>query len=443
MAFRIQTVTIGVALGVLLGVVTQSRVMAQGGHQPGWLDDRQRAEGRGFRVGNLEIHPGVGVEIGYDSNIFFSDANPQGSAVLRATPHLYISTLTDERSGEGSHQGSPPMIQLRSGISASYFQYFASDAKSNLGLDFDLRLTIAPERPVSVTLTETFGRTIRPFTENLSGSTFARDRNNSGVEFNFATRGNIFKANLGYRLLVDFFEADLYRYATNLSHQIEGGWAWRFLPQTALLYDIVANVSSYPKFNFNDPVLLADSVRLRTRVGVNGAFTNRFSVLAMIGYGVGFYDSGDDYESVLGQLQATWAISPSTKLAVGYDRDFFRSTVGGFHRRDRGYANFQLLAFGSLLLGLEGSVAYVDFGAPLSPVAGGTTTPLGTTADRTDIRVSGSLFGEYRITDWLAFNGTVSFTADYTDFNYLLSTGVTDPADYSKFEAWFGVRAFY
>ena len=33
-----------------------------------WLVDRQYREGAGFRVGDFELHPGIGADFGYDSN---------------------------------------------------------------------------------------------------------------------------------------------------------------------------------------------------------------------------------------------------------------------------------------------------------------------------------------------------------------------------------------
>ena len=65
-------------------------------HAQAWLSDRRRAEGRGIRVGDFELHPGVGVEGGVHSNPFYSD-RPKASGVFRIAPHLFFSTLSGER----------------------------------------------------------------------------------------------------------------------------------------------------------------------------------------------------------------------------------------------------------------------------------------------------------------------------------------------------------
>jgi len=79
------------AATVLLGAISLE-VHAQA-QQP-WLADRKYGEGIGVRVGNLELHPGIAGEVGYDSNYFLRapSENPFrriGSALRRrsASPH--------------------------------------------------------------------------------------------------------------------------------------------------------------------------------------------------------------------------------------------------------------------------------------------------------------------------------------------------------------------
>src|SRR4051812_23409192 len=72
-------------------------------HAQGWLGDPRIAEGPGIRTGDLELHPGIGGEVGYDSNWFLrsstSGANivngapnnpPADAAVFRITPSFYV-----------------------------------------------------------------------------------------------------------------------------------------------------------------------------------------------------------------------------------------------------------------------------------------------------------------------------------------------------------------
>ncbi|MEM7447180.1 MAG: hypothetical protein AAF355_02960 [Myxococcota bacterium] len=410
---------------------------------PGWLEDRDRTEGIGFRVGNLELHPGVGLEMGYDSNVFFSQDNPDSSAVLRVTPHLYLSTLGGERS-EGDAQAAMRKVDLRAGLSANYFHYFETEARSNLGADADVRLRVMPGRPFSLTFTESFGRTIRPFTENGPSDNYARSQNDLGLAFQAQTRGGVLRGGAGYRMRLDYFEGDSFRYASSIEHVVEGAWTWRFLPQTALLYDAEFVFSDYLDTDAGTaPAVteLNDHRRFQTRVGIDGAFTQRFSLRALVGYAVGFYDTddfaGDEYESVVGQLEGRLSIGESSSVSFGYDRTFARAFMGNFQSRDRLYTRVQALALGALLLGADFSVNFLNFGA----------TSLGTDPgeERSDALLHAGIFAEYRATDWLALNGTVLYRADFTDFDFSVDRGTSsvDAAEFSKFEAWSGVRVFY
>ena len=180
---------------------------------------------------------------------------------------------------------------------------------------------------------------------------------------------------------------------------------------------------------------------MRTRVGLNGAFTNRLSLSLMVGYAAGWFNEGDDFDSFVAQAELRWQAGSTVKFALGYDRNFAASYIGNFVRNDRGYINAQMLLGGSFSIGAEASLALADFGTPTAPDG----TALGN-GERSDIRLITSLFAEYRATNWLGINGTLRYTGDFTDYEYRLSTvtgTILDPAGFDKVEAWLGVRAFY
>ena len=79
-------------------------------HAQAWLADRAASEGPGLRLGDFELHPGVGGEVGYDSNWFlrssktgaqFANGAPnepvRDAGVFRLTPSLSIATLGGQR----------------------------------------------------------------------------------------------------------------------------------------------------------------------------------------------------------------------------------------------------------------------------------------------------------------------------------------------------------
>jgi hypothetical protein len=400
-----------------------------------WLEDRARAEGAGIRTGNLEIHPGVGAEVGFDSNVFNADTRASGSAILRITPHISISTLGAERSGEDEGEHVAPRLSFRAGLSSSLYYYLATNARTDVGLGADLALTINPEGRFSFGIVEQFTRTIRPFA-NGGGTrsvNYGRDRNKAGVRLRFGTAGRIFEGNLDYTANVDLFEAGFLSYANNLTHQIDFGTSWRFLPHTALIYDFRLESASY--FDTAGAALpLSSNTRLRTRLGVNGVFTPTFSMTLSVGYGAAFVADAAfaEKETAVGQLELRFRPRATSTFKLGYVRSLEGSILGAWRTRDRGYLNYQMVFGRAFLLGAEVSGAYVSYG---------TTTTAGSN-QRTDVVLRGKIFAEYRFTDWLALNGTVMYTGDITDFQYT-GTAVPDAADYQKVEAWLGLRVFY
>jgi len=437
----------------------------------GWLADRDSTQGPGFRVGDFELHPGVGVEVGYDSNLYYSPDNPPAgvpgrtdTGILRVTPHLTFSTLTGDRAsggGEGSQSSSPPTVTFQGGISAAYYEFFADPNRRNLGLDIGMRLTVLPQRPFGFSVYDTFSRQIRPFVQNLNSATgMARDSNNAGLQLNFQTDGGVLQVQAGYDFGLSFYEDAAFQYANAFIHTITLQETYRFLPQTALIQDNQVRYNDY--FNGRStalPVLLANSWQLRSRIGLNGAITNNVSLAGMIGYAAGFFDEptgvrttyAQNYDGVVAQLNLGWTIVQGTRLSLGYDRNFNTAQLGNYNSTDRGFLSFSTIVGGAFFLNVGGDVAYVDYGVIQGPAGcTGMACLVGTDShgnpDRQDIRVTATIFAEYRFTDWLGLNTTLRYQGDFTDFHYNVMSGtmlLTDPAGYNKFEAFLGVRVFY
>lgn len=436
----------------ITAVMVAGKVEAQG-----WMADRQRTEGPGIRVGDLEIHPGIGVEIGYDTNLYYTSDTPGArlpprteSAVLRVTPHLQLSTLGDARRREGeasAEQTTPSVIAFRGGVRASYYEFFADESRRNVSIDAALRLTITPSPIFSLAVFDEFGRSIRPFTENTSPSTStARDQNRAGLDVTFSTAGNVFQVRAGYRFSLDYFEGSDFQYGNTMTHTVELQETFRFLPQTAIIHETTVGYRDYFS-GLVGPTAVFDSTYVQSRIGLNGAITPEISIGALVGYAAGFADSSipgydQDYESVVAQAQLGWAFMENARFTLGYQRTFNPSFVGNYYSMDRGFVGLQMMFGGQFLVGLDGGVAYVDFGQIVAPDG----MMVGTSTERSDIRVDASLFAEYRFTDWLGVNGTFSYYGDFTNFQYLLRTPAMtalDPAGYNKIELWLGVRVFY
>jgi hypothetical protein len=407
-----------------------------------WLADRSRAEGRGIRLGDFELHPGLGTEIGYDSNIFLAEPDQeQDSAILRVSPHLHLSTLTSERL-----QGQRQRLSFRAGASAAFKYYFAP-SEGDIGVRQDARLTWAPGDVFSLELFNEFVRSIDPFTEpagpesaGVDQLAFGRDQLGVGTRLQLSTPGGLVKGGVGYRYDIDFFEEGLFRSNNNDNHTISADTSWEFLPKTALFWNGSVGLHSFDDDTADEALTERnDSTRVMSKIGLNGALTQRVGFTLAGGYGAGFYEDDNDYENVIAQVELRWRLRQTMLWALGYDRDYSTAFQGNFARMDRVKTRLQAMLGRTVVLGARAELTFVDFGRDENLDATGE-------GERNDIQLLTNLNGEYRIVDWLALTAELGYLENFTDFEYVLVDAdgdeVVDPAEYRRFEAWFGVRAF-
>ncbi len=449
-----------IAWSVALALLVPSLASAQSGRVVGgngWLEDRQRAEGPGFRIGNLELHPGFGAEVGYDTNVFLEDESPQGDGIMRLTAHLLVSTLGAQRRNEGEGSSTNDNVgrrklAFRGGASASYYHYFRTRARNNLEADASFSLTINPDGVFAFRVYNEFNRSIRPFTEPSTGGrapTFARDRNLAGAEIQLQSRGRIITGSLGYEANLDWFEDDVFDYGNSITHRIRLTVNWRFLPSTAIIHETQVNFQNYIRETDGPATLVGDNRTVTSRVGVNGAIGRTFAITAMAGYTAGFQQNAnlDEYQSIDAHLEGRWTPRGSSSFSFGYRRRFRPSFLGSFAKLDTIYLRFRMIAAGSFLIGASGSVSFDKTGSGLAPDG---VTLAGNQDERSDIRLRLSLFAEYRITDWLGINATLGYLSSFTDYEWIAGSGgggagslLDPPSAFSKFDAFLGVRAFY
>jgi hypothetical protein len=416
-------------------------------HAQGWLADRSRAEGSGIRLGNFELHPGVGAEGGYDSNVFLSE-DPEDSPVLRVSPHLYLQTLGEERSGDAP----PAPVAFRLGVSGALKHYFETDARTDMGVGQDAKLTLRPGSIVTFELTEEFKRSIDPFTEPAGPDTpadadadadndlsFARDQLTLGAKTQLGTPGGVFKAGLGYKFAIDHFEADEFASNRANSHTVQGDTSWEFFPKTALFWDGAVTRNNF--INSTDELSAAemaattprnDSTTTKTRLGLNGGLTSRIGFTLAGGYGAGFVDAGDGYESFLAQAEMRWRPEETILWSLGYDRETTVAYHGNFVLMNRIKTGTQLMLGGTVVIQGRVELAFLSFGDDAD------------VGERDDTHFLANLSGEYRLVDWFAITAEAGYTQNFTDFVYLNDMGPDDddPAKYKRFEGWLGVRAF-
>jgi hypothetical protein len=461
------------------------------GDSPQWLKDRRYNEGPGVREGDLELHPGIAGEVGYDSNWFLRSSSNGGfvnsgpatppipALVFRVTPSLYLSTLGPQRR-EGDVASSPPSVRFRAGVNATYREFIgvSSDAAAsqpqndiskqrNVGGSADARLEIAPERPFGAALFASFARTILPDAANADPNlSFTRDDVGAGGEFVVQPGSGTLDWHFGYQFNDTLFEQSDGVPYDNTSNQLYTRGRWKFRPRTSLVYE-----ATFGFINYTHPeealqgAGLVNSTPVRARLGINSLLTERFSLVALAGWGASFYDNrvnnAPQYDSVIGQAELKWFLAASpgvaqatdlglalSSIAVGYTRDFGNSYLGNFYGQDRGYLRFSYFFSGRTLVTLEGGAAAVEYP---NMIWENTGHPRHTAF--TDVRADATLFGEYRFTDSFGLNATVRYTENFSnnsvpefDLGPTASNnpphGVSYDMAWNRFEAFLGVRWF-
>ena len=408
--------------------------------------ERAGNEGPGFKAGRLVLHPGLSLEGGYDSNVFLQNVNEEDSFILRLTGYLDVATEPPKRQREGdAAKPVPQKIQFRGGLGASYYHYFNGRVPESVAADAHVDFKYNPSEVFTLHVRDEFLRSVRPFTNpnTLEGATtsYGRNTNTATLDLIGRSKSQVLEGHLGYTNFIEFFDSSVFNYGNSLTHRVPALLSWSFFPSSALVW-----MAEYANQQFdadrvaNSSTLLSDNNRVTNSIGYNGALTERFSLTAMIGYAAGFYGLGDDFDGVIGRVEARYKPRPTISLFAGYEHDYRPSFIGNFTRIHRLHADTRFVLSGALQLGIRAWVSFDKSGLALAPDG----TLLGNQPYREDIRFYAGLFGEYRFKAWLALFGQIGYLADFTDFQYFGTQPLLDPGgSYQRFDAWLGLRVFY
>jgi hypothetical protein len=413
-----------------------------------WVTNPDFSEGVGVRVGNFELHPGIGAEFGYDSNFFRASAaeGPIDVFKLRVTPSLTLGTLGKARLG-GASSGD---VVVGAGVHASYFELFPVDSgndavrkRRNVGVGADVKVNVFPQRKIGFDLLAGYLRVIEAEgnTDDLAGEGFNRDTLRGGGGVTWRPGGGTFEWRGGYLGSYHWFESAQYDPLTNLNHTFETRGRWRFLPRSALLFD-----SSYSLVRYTQPgATQTDGDMVRSRIGFHGLVTYHLSLMGLLGWAASFYEgrpgglAARQFDSLIANAEARWFIQARpdldssvittglSSLALGYTRSFANSYYGSFYQRDRGYLQFNAFVLGAIVGGVEFGVSRIGYPEVNEPVQQDAFS---------QVRLDARVFGEYRFTDTLATNATVMYDQVNSD------PVNNEDLDYHRWQAYIGLRWF-
>lgn len=414
-----------------------------------WVSNPDFSEGIGIRTGNLEWHPSLGAEFGYDSNLFRESAaeGPVDVFKLRVTPSFTVGTLGAAR----RNALTAPNLVFTAGAHATYFEFLAADSENSavakrrsLGLGASARASIFPRRKFGLELLADYSRIIETEgrSDDLAGEGFNRDSVRGGGFVAWRPGGGLFEWKAGYTATFHYFENSVYQQLNNLHHEVSTRGRWRFLPRSALLFD-----TSYTFVRYTDgQTQQTDGDILRSKLGFHGLVTYHLALLGMVGWATSFYEgrgssvSPRQFDSVVANAEARWFIQARPNLeeatiatglssvALGYTRSFSNSYFGSFYQRDRGYMQFSMFVLGAVAGGVEFGVSRIAY----PDVVRGTVAQ----PSFSQLRLDAQVFGEYRFTETLAANATALYDQVNSD------PVVGEDLDYKRWQAYLGVRWF-
>jgi hypothetical protein len=423
-----------------------------------------RAEGPGIALGDrLVLHLGLGVEVRYDSNLFFEDKQvpngdntfhgPTDAFMLRILPSIDLATRPSQRGGT-----TPHMIDFRLHAGADYNEYLSASAgitrHRDAGAQIGGLLTILPFGQFTIDIYDNYVRTAQlPYT-NLANN-LDRDVNEVGIRGRYRPGGGRLEFDLSYTFGLDFWEQQEQKDLNVLYHRLNLRGMWKFLPKTAVYLDITETPYIYLNNNLHD-----NSYPLRIIAGLNGLLTTKLRFNLWIGYGNAFFQytaastaacnamppmkACPSFNLPIAGLELGWRPTLLSSGIIGYRWDFVNSPVGEYNQFHMAYLTWiqQFWRFtGTVMLryqnnhyeGLSTNAGNVDpMGVPIT--------------DRIDNFIAFDARVDYPFKDWLIMSLGYDLQYNVTDAK-LGSAGAAAtqiiPLNYLKNEVWLRLAVLY
>ena len=312
----------------------------------------QSVSGDGLKLGDtFLLHLGMGLEVDYDTNLFYENSNPHRAFELRLTPRFDLSNVP--RVGGRQFQ-----LDFHGGL--NYLEYLTSNAAiehlRQFNVDAGVLATFFALNPYSFQVFDNYIRSAQaPY--SLSDHNFDRDTNDLGVRINLAPGGGRLSFYIGYVFGIDYFEPAALQAFNLLSHRFDFRASWKVLPKTAIyiaateflyLYQNQGNGTS----SYDHP----DSYPFRIIAGIQGLITTKLTLNGYIGYGNGFYQTvkttsptgmatvvNANPNTPIGGVAVTWKPTILSTGTLGYDHDFVNSLLGSYYDMDTVYASWTQL----------------------------------------------------------------------------------------------------
>lgn len=411
----------------VVAVLASSATLAIGGSTANAQD--ATVQGPGYAVSeSAVVHPSIGAETGYISNVFYEDNAPSGAGVFRILGQLTLAPVGDE-SNKG---GTPPELIYSAGARFEYEEYLSGNTsvtdQRNLGLGADLTLGIKPASTFPITIEDHFIRTNRP-TNFESNSTLSRDINTFKAGVKYVPEGRNISGRLHYSNTLDFFESNESAFANRMLNNVQLGVDWQFLPITRFYVE-----GSYAyNTGLGAASTKVSSTPMRGTLGVATALTERFTLRADAGYAHGSYSAGASFSSFVYGFEGGFRYSPVGRVRLIFDRDFRDSINANF------YGDYMLK------LAVDQQVNRVMLEASVEGHLrsyGGVDMSFGGGDTRDDVIFAAGVKASYEMREWLGLHASYNMRSVQTKFVSSIGGDVDDP-DFARHQITAGATAAF
>jgi len=355
------------------------------------------------------LHAGVGASAGYDSNVFFNDANKVTSPIFEVTPSIDLTN--SPRDGT-----QPSGIYYDFGASLQYREYLTDDenVKSQRAFNPTLSglLQTSAQTALGLALSESFTRLQEPPYTPSTGN-ITRDANLASARLRLSPGGGRLAGSLQYTNAVQIFETTGLEYANVMGHEFLLDLSWKWLPKTGLFVQAAQGIISYLKTDPAHP--RNNGYPFKAVGGMRGLVTSKVSAMITAGYAIGNYQGGapnpTGASNLIATLDLNYAPVSSTIIGLGYRHEFQNSPViGTYFDTDWGYLGLKQNFGQRLVAGINGRYEYRRYkGLPV---------------ERRDNIIGAGALMDFYIQQW--FYAGVSYTLSLNDSNLTAAEGAVD-----------------
>jgi hypothetical protein len=341
------------------------------------------------------MHVGAGAEAGYDSNVFYSNADPISSPLIRTS--LFGQLTNTTRSGAASRLS----FDVRAGVTYRRYQSDNQDVQnfSNAWMPTAGLALSTGGGQFGFGIADTFARLEDPPYNPATRVPITRYNNQASAEGRWAPGGGRLATMLRYTNMVDIFQGE-YSYASTDSNYLMLDGSWKWLPKTA----VFVNVQQGYIFYLNEAEATANnkesSFPLRVTAGLRGLLTERTSATLALGYNNGFYagnfSTGGFWGSSYADLSFTLRPTMLSRIVAGYRHDFTNAVVASFSYNESVYASYVQQIAGRLALDISARYSHRDYGGQFVDMAQMIT-------GRTDDFIQAGATLDYFVRNWIYF----------------------------------------